>query len=115
MNETIIRRETPADRAAVAQVNETAFGGPAEAVLVDALRSAGVVLLSVVAERDGGVAGHILFSRMAIDTPGGPVDAVALAPVAVVPRYQRQGIGGMLIRYGLEEMRAAGERIVIVV
>jgi len=72
------------------------------------------MLLSLVAELDRGIVGHILFSRMAIESPGGPVAAVALAPVAVLPGYQRRGIGGRLIRHGLELLRERGEEIVLV-
>jgi putative acetyltransferase len=73
------------------------------------------VLLSFVAEVNRHVVGHILFSRMAIDTPTGEIAAVALAPMAVSPGYQRQGVGGNLIRYGLGRLRELGERIVLVV
>jgi putative acetyltransferase len=114
-NDVIIRAETAADQSMIWQVNEAAFGSAEEADLVGALRTQGVVLLSVVAELDGQVVGHILFSRMSIETPTEAIAAVALAPMAVLPRYQRQGIGGRLIRYGLDALRALGERIVIVV
>lgn len=97
------------------QVNEAAFGSSDEANLVDALRADGVVLLSLVAELDGRVVGHILFSRMSIETPTGAVPAVALAPMAVLPPFQRQGIGGRLIRHGLAVLLGLDERIVIVV
>lgn len=99
----------------IRQVNEAAFGSSDEANLVDALRADLVVLLSLVAELDGRVVGHILFSRMSIETPTGAVPAVALAPMAVLPPFQRQGIGGRLIRHGLDALRGLNERIVIVV
>ena len=100
----------------IRQVNEAAFGGAEEADLVEALRTAeGLVLLSVVAELDGQIVGHILFSRMTIETSTGSVAAVALAPLAVLPPYQRQGIGGRLIRHGLDRLQDLDERIVIVV
>jgi putative acetyltransferase len=73
------------------------------------------MLLSLVAESDGFVVGHILFSRMSIETPDGTIPAVALAPMAVSPRYQRQGIGGRLVRRGLDTLKDRAERIVIVV
>lgn len=114
-DDVIIRPEAATDRAMVRQVNEAAFGQPDEADLVETLRAEGVELLSLVAEADTRVVGHILFSRMWVDTPGGAVPAVALAPMAVLPPYQRRGIGGMLIRHGLDAMRRAGERIAIVV
>jgi putative acetyltransferase len=102
------------DRRAVHSINEAAFGRPCEADLVDSLRSEGVVLVSLVAELDNGVVGHILFSRMFIETAGGSIPAVALAPVAVLPEHQGQGIGARLIRRGLDLLRGQGEQIVIV-
>src|SRR4051812_17582267 len=84
--------------------------------LVDALRSAGDVVLSIVAEQDEEVVGHVLFSRLKIHTEGGGViPAVALAPMAVMPERQRQGIGSALLRAALEECRRVRECIVIVV
>lgn len=99
---------------AIHSVNEAAFGRPDEAELVGNLRSAGVVLVSVVAELDKRIVGHILFTRMSIETACGAVSAVALAPLAVLPEFQRQGIGGQLIRHGLDLLRERGEQIVIV-
>ncbi len=107
--------EDTAERAVIRSINEAAFGGPDEADLVDQLRAAGDALLSLVAELENRIVGHILFSRMWIETPGGLVSAVALAPMAVLPEYQRRGIGGRLIRYGLDWLRGRGEKIVIVV
>jgi putative acetyltransferase len=106
-----VRPEAPADRDAIHAVNEAAFGQPDEATLVDRLRDDGAILLSLVAEIDSEIAGHILFTRMfAADVP-----AVALAPVAVAPAHQNHGAGSALIRAGLELLRDFGERIVIVV
>lgn len=111
----IVRSEVAADRAVVRQVIEAAFGQADEADLVESLHDDGLVLLSLVAEVDTRVVAHILFSRMWIDTPDGAVDAAALAPLAVLPAYQRRGIGGMLVGHGLDAMRGAGERIAVVV
>ena len=114
----LIRPENGADldeHASIRVIHEAAFGGSEEAELVDALRATGEALLSLVAELDGRIVGHILFSRMWIETPSGPVSAVALAPVAVGPEFQRRGIGSLLIRRGLETIRSQGEQIVIVV
>lgn len=105
-----IRPEDPADRAAIRAVNESAFGQRDEADLVEALRAEGIVLLSLVGEIEGAVVGHVLYSRMHV----GAVPAVALAPVAVLPAQQRRGIGGALIRRGLDLLRDSGERIVFV-
>lgn len=106
-----IRPEAAADQAAIHAVVEAAFAQPDEADLVDRLRPTGAVLLSLVAEIESAIAGHILFTRMHV----GEFPAVALAPVAVAPARQRQGIGDALIRRGLDILRAAGERIVVVV
>jgi putative acetyltransferase len=110
-----VRAERSDDHAAIRLVNEAAFGGAEEAVLVDTLRAEGLVLVSLVAEVDHHVVGHILFGRMAIETSTGTVSAVSLAPMAVLPQFQRQGIGGHLVRRGLDLLREMGEQIVIVV
>src|SRR5688572_21550751 len=98
-----IRPETPADHPAIRAVNEQAFGKPNEANLVDALRASPSFVpdLSLVAEREGQVIGHVLFSRLTVAAVGEPVEVLALAPVAVRPEWQRRGIGGRLIRAGL--------------
>ena len=98
----------------VHSINEAAFGRLDEADLVDSLRAEGFVLLSLVAELEKRTVGHILFTRMSIETAGGSISAVALAPMAVSPEYQRRGIGDELIRHGLDLLRRRGERIVIV-
>jgi len=113
----IVRGENTEDtmeRSLIRSINEAAFGRPDEADLVDALRTAGVVLVSLVAEVDQRIVGHILFSRMWIETTSGSCPAAALAPMAVLPGHQRRGIGRRLIRHGLDLLRRRGERIVIV-
>lgn len=115
MNIRVEDIESAEERSSIHLVNEAAFGGSEEATLVDKLRADGHVLLSLVAELESGIVGHILFSRMWIKNPTSAlVSAVALAPVAVLPEHQRQGIGGRLIRHGLELLRGQGEKIVIV-
>ena len=110
----MVRAERPGDGKQIRDVNEAAFGRSDEADLIDGLRAEGAVLLSLVAELDGQIAGHILFSRMTVETPQGPVAAVALAPMAILPDHQRCGIGSQLVDRGLDELRGRGERIVIV-
>ncbi len=87
---------------------------PDEADLIDRLREEGDVLASFVAEVDGKIVGHILFSRMMVETAQGQVAAVSLAPMAVLPDHQGRQVGSRLVRLGLTELRARGERIVIV-
>jgi putative acetyltransferase len=107
----IVRPEQPAEAAAVHRIHELAFGRREEADLVDNLRAEGVVLCSLVAEIEAGPAGHILFTRMWV---GAGTEAVALAPVAVLPGQQRRGIGAALIRQGLDRLRTLGEPVVLV-
>lgn len=87
----IIRPETSADHAAIGKVNRLAFGGEGEAGLVDALRAGGYARISLVAEEDGRIIGHILFSTLTIATPLREIEALSLAPMAVVPSHQRRG------------------------
>jgi putative acetyltransferase len=117
-DKVIVRNENTEDveeRSAIHSINEAAFGSQNEADLVDTLRTEGVVLVSLVAEIQERIVGHILFSRMSIETTAGSVPAAALAPMAVLPEHQRRGIGGQLIRHGLNLLRERGEHIVIVV
>jgi putative acetyltransferase len=112
----LVRRETPADYAAVETVNRLAFGQDREARLIEAVRQAAEYIpeLSLVAEVDGQVVGHILFSPIAIRTAVKSAAALALAPMAVRPEFQRRGIGSQLVRAGLEACRRLGHARVIV-
>lgn len=109
-----VRPETVQDKAAIQDVNRQAFGGHAEAGLVDALRAGGFVAVSFVAQWKDRVVGHVLFSRVAISTAAGTIDALSLAPMAVSPSHQRQGIGTKLLSAALEECRQRGHAIVLV-
>ncbi|HVC94245.1 MAG TPA: N-acetyltransferase [Pirellulales bacterium] len=111
----MIRSETSADDKAVRHVNRLAFGQEEEARLVDALRNGGFVRASMVAEVEGQVVGHILFSDLAIMSLADTISALALAPMAVLPKFQRQGIGTALVQRGLEVCRQQGHQIVVVV
>jgi predicted N-acetyltransferase YhbS len=110
----VVREERPEDLEAIREVNRQAFGREDEARLVDALRDGGYVRVSLVAEEVGRVVGHIRFSDLPIVTHVGTLHALALAPVAVLPEYQRQGIGSRLIREGLRACAEEGHRIVVV-
>jgi putative acetyltransferase len=113
MNITI-RSEITEDRESVWNVNQTAFDGDDEANLVDALRDGGFVVASIVAELNDEIAGHILFSHVSILTEHRSVDAVSLAPMAVSPEYQRQGVGSNLVKTGLKACREHEHRIAVV-
>ena len=110
-----LRLEHVADREPLRRVHRLAFGQEAEGALVDALRDGGYARVSVVAEKDTQVAGHVLFSNLPILTHSGPIPALSLAPIAVLPELQNQGIGSALLRRGLEICRDEGHRIVVVV
>lgn len=109
-----IREEQVADRAAIFNVVQRAFEQDAEARLVDRLRDGGYARLSLVAEIAGQIVGHVLYSDLRIIGPSGTTPALALAPMAVVPERQSQGIGSALIRQSLELCRERGHKIVIV-
>lgn len=87
-----IREERPEDIAAIRLVNDKAFGQPQEGQLVEALRKNGGVLLSLVAVEDGRVVGHVLYSPVSIESGGKEIVGVGLGPMAVLPKFQRQGI-----------------------
>ncbi len=108
-----IRRETPEDFDAIRDVNEQAFGGKQEADIVDALRKRNAVTLSLVADIDGSVVGHILFSPVTIESEPSSFAALALGPMSVLPKFQRKGIGSRLVHSGLEECRTLGHEIIV--
>jgi putative acetyltransferase len=110
----IIRPEKPEDVPAIRIVNERAFGGAAEADLVDALRRNGKATISLVAEDDGRVVGHILFSPVTIETSERELVGVGLAPMSVIPERQNQRIGSLLVEEGLRRCREDGHRFVVV-
>jgi putative acetyltransferase len=110
----LVRAERPADRVAIRAVNSQAFGREDEAGLVEALGDGGYARLSLVAEEGERVVGHLLFSDLPILTSTGTLSALALAPLAVLPDRQRQGIGSRLVREGLRACLAAGHRVVVV-
>jgi len=109
-----IRSAQPRDREAIRLVEEHAFGQPAESGLVDALVTGGDAVLELVAEEDGQVVGHILFSRLHVVEGRGRFPAVALAPLAVEPSFHGTGIGGALVREAHLRLKAAGEKLAIV-
>lgn len=111
---TSVRAETPQDLEAIRDVNRQAFGREDEARLVDSLRDGGYARLSLVAEEGGRVAGHVLFSDLPIVMEKGTLHALALAPLAVLPTRQRQGIGSRLVREGLRACAEAGHTVVVV-
>lgn len=112
-----IRPEGPGDYAAIHEVQRLAFGREGEAHLVDTLRQSPSFIreLSLVADRDGRVMGHILFTPAVVKCERCTAPALALAPLAVRPEVQNQGIGSALVRRGLAEAQRLGHTAVVVV
>ncbi len=109
-----IREETPQDEAAIRQVNERAFGQKQEADIVDRLRERCPDRLSLVALQGGRIVGHILFSPVAVEGRGNTAHGMALAPMSVLPEYQRQGIGAALINAAIERLQAKRTPFILV-
>jgi len=110
----IIREEEESDLPAIRTLNRRAFGGDYEAQLIDKLRAAHLVVASLVALDGNEVIGHLLFSSLPVEIDGRDVNAVALAPMAVSPDRQRQGIGSRLVIEGLALLRKKRVESVIV-
>jgi putative acetyltransferase len=105
----LIRYETDADVSAITEVTVAAFktlavSNHTEQYIIAALRAAGALTLSLVAEVEGRVIGHIAFSPVTISD--GTRNWYGLGPVSVLPAYQRQGVGKALIREGLARLKA---------
>lgn len=111
--QVIIRAEGPADALAIHHVTETAFRSAArtshtEAFIVRALRAAGELAVSLVAETGGAVIGHVAVSPVRIE--GAHDGWYGLGPLSLLPRHQGQGIGAQLTRQALDALRARGAR-----
>jgi len=108
--------ETENDIAGIRDVVTAAFEQPNEAKIVELIRDSENFIpeLSLVAKENDLVLGHILFSLIVIDTGTENIAALALAPLAVTPTHQRQGIGSQLIKIGLAKCQELGHSIVIV-
>ncbi len=96
----MIRTAESRDHPAIRQVVRHAFGQDDEANLVEQLRADGDALVELVAASDIALQGHILYSPLAIVRDSETLPAAALAPVSVLPAFQKQGLGGDLIRAG---------------
>lgn len=106
-----IREEIATDIAAIRSVNQHAFGQDYEGRIVDALRANGAALLSLVATVDDQVVGHIMYSPATV----GEISGAGLGPMAVLPEYQRKGVGSRLIEAGTRKLMESGCPFVVVV
>jgi NAD(P)H dehydrogenase (quinone) len=110
---TLIRNEEEKDRAAVHALNVVAFETPTEANLVDALRQKARPVVSLVAQVNQTVVGHIMFSPVKLSGHSELI-IMGLAPMAVEPEHQRKGIGSALVRAGVEQCKKLGCGAVVV-
>lgn len=114
MRGLVIRPFEAGDAEDVRWLLEEAFGNPGEAKLVEAIRAAGDDVLELVATHEQQIYGHILFSRLVVESKNRSADAVALAPVAVRPDKQRTGVGKALIENAHHLLKNAGEELSVV-
>lgn len=114
MSMETIRPEKPEDAAGVRRVHEAAFPTGTEAELVDRLRAGGKAAVSLVAEDDGQIVGHIVFSPVTFDPPV-QATAFGLGPMAVLAEHWKHGVGRRLVQNGLAECHARGAALVVVV
>lgn len=111
---SIIRPETPADFAAIRYINQEAFGQAVEADLIERLRARGQLILSLIAEAGGQLVGHIAFSPVEVESNPAAVTVVGLAPMAVLPAHQSDGVGSLLVKTALAECHVLGYDAVVV-
>lgn len=110
----ILRARQPSDDDAIQRLNDAAFGGPDESRLISALRDGGLAAIDLVALEGETIVGHLLLSKLVVTLGGRGLRALALAPMAVAPDRQQQGIGSALVRAGLQAAREGGWQAVIV-
>ncbi len=110
----IFRTEKPEDIQKIRSVNRQAFETDAEANIVDALRNSGTPLISLVAEEGGDIVGHILFSPVSLEDCNQSISIAGLAPMAVLPKHQRKGIGSRLVDEGIRCCQKAEYDAVVV-
>ena len=109
-----VRKEHWNDKAAIRDVNLRAFGQPQEADIVDKLRENCTSVLSLVAVVENRVVSHILFSPVTIAGEGRTIEGMGLGPMAVLPKYQRQGIGSELVHAGIARLASIACPFVVV-
>ena len=109
-----LRSEQSGDADEIRAAVVSAFGLPVIGELVDRLRASPDWIdgLSFVAEQDGRIIGHVLFTRALLDAPRRLVDVLVLSPVSVIPAEQGRGVGSALVDHGLETVKARDEPLV---
>ena len=112
-----IRSENPKDYDVIYEINKQAFNSEVEARLIDTIRHSSNFIhdLSLVALKDSKIVGHILFSQAKIKNKETEKPILILAPVAVLPEFQKQGIGSSLVKKGLQACKGFGHNIIVVI
>jgi len=109
-----IRKEKDSDKEKIWKVHFEAFAAEAEANLVNALRNSGIPFISLVAEEGEEIVGHILFTPVELIGDDSGLKLMGLAPMAVLPKLQRKGIGSQLVKTGIENCSAQGYDAIVV-
>lgn len=109
-----IIEESPKDLNDIYEINKKAFGEGIEAEIVNALREADELTLSLVAKVDNLIIGHIAFSEVKVQSGEKTHKAIGLGPMAILPEYQRKGYGSNLVEYGLKILSERDYEIVVV-
>lgn len=109
-----IREETSTDFEGVWELNAAAFETEVEANLVNLLRESGISYISLVAEQNEKIVGHILFTPVALEGDNSGIKLAGLAPMAVLPNLQKQGIGSRLVAEGIERCKSMGFDTIVV-
>ncbi|MDI6402372.1 N-acetyltransferase [Balneolaceae bacterium ANBcel3] len=110
----IIREEEKRDFDAIISLNDAAFGQPQEGIVIDKVRNSDSEVLSLVAEMDNTIVGHIFYSTVVIECQNETVYGMGLAPMSVLPEYQKQGIGKKLVHESLKILKNKGVPFIIV-
>lgn len=114
MRKMNIRKEQPSDIEKIWDVNSEAFETDAEANLVNALRNSGCDYVSLVAETETKVVGHILFTPVELTGDENKLKLIGMGPMAVLSKYQNKGFGSELVEAGLEHCQSLGYDAVVV-
>lgn len=109
-----IREERQEDYNAIKEVNDKAFNQPQEGMIIEKIRKSGTEILSLVAVIEDKIVGHILFSTVKIENYPDLKDGMGLAPMAILPEHQKQGIGSLLIKEGIERLKMKSVPYIVV-
>ena len=108
MKDIFVRQEQDGDELAIYNLHMAAFGQKAEAEIVEKLRQSGDSYLSLLAESEGELVGHVIYSRVNVQQNPESLSVLGLGPIAVLPRYQKLGVGSSLVQKSLKLCESKG-------